>query len=179
MTPGADKHPIRRALDAVYDFAGYVAAFCLLAILLVIVAQMATRWMGMSIPGLSEYAGYLMASASFLAFAHGLNRGVHIRVNLFLTALGGHRFWGEIWCMAIGTAASSYLAWYAVKLVYWSRKLHDVSQGQDATPLWIVQTPMAIGAVLLAVCFADNLITLLVTRRDNIGSDLVEQSHAE
>jgi TRAP-type C4-dicarboxylate transport system permease small subunit len=68
-------------------------------------------------------------------------------------------------------AASSYLAWYAVKLVYWSRKLNDVSQGQDATPLWIVQTPVAFGAVLLAVCFADNLITLLATRRDNIGSD--------
>jgi len=179
MTPVVDKHPIRRVLDAVYDFAGYVAALCLLAILLVIVAQMATRWMGMSIPGLSEYAGYLMASASFLAFAHGLNRGVHIRVNLFLTALGERRFWGEIWCMVIGTAASGYLAWYAVKLVYWSRKLHDVSQGQDATPLWIVQTPMAIGAVLLAVCFVDNLITLILTRHDNIGSGFVEQSHAE
>lgn len=179
MTPAADRHPIRRVLDSVYTFAGYIAALCLLAILLVIVAQMATRWMGISIPGLSEYAGYLMASASFLAFAHGLNHGVHIRVNLLLRALGRHRFWGEIWCMIIGTAASCYLAWYAVKLVYWSHKLHDVSQGQDATPLWIVQTPMAIGAVLLAVCFADNLLTLLITRRDNIGSGLVEQSHAE
>ena len=76
-------------------------------------------------------------------------------------------------------AASAYLAWYAVRLVYWSRKLGDVSQGQDATPLWIVQAPMAVGAVLLAICFVDNLLTLLVTRRDNIGTDFVEQSHAE
>jgi TRAP-type C4-dicarboxylate transport system permease small subunit len=120
-----------------------------------------------------------MASASFLAFAHGLNRGVHIRVNLFLTWLGPRRFWGEVWCMAVGTAATAYLAWYAVKLVYWSRKLGDLSQGQDATPLWIVQTPMAFGAVLLAVCFLDNLISLIKRGRDNIGSDLVEQSHAE
>lgn len=179
MTTEIGKHPIRRILDSLYDFAGYVAAMCLLAILLVIVAQMATRWMGVSVPGLSEYAGYLMASASFLAFAHGLNHGVHIRVNLLLNALGQHRYRGEIWCMIIGTAASSYLAWYAVKLVYWSHKLNDVSQGQDATPLWIVQTPMAFGAVLLAVCFADNLVTLLLTRRDNIGSGLTEQSHAE
>ena len=64
-------------------------------------------------------------------------------------------------------------------LVYWSRKLGDVSQGQDAMPLWIVQAPMAAGAVLLAICFLDNLLTLLLTRRDNIGSDFVEQSHAE
>ena len=170
---------MRRALDAVYDAGGVAAAACLLAILLVIVAQMVTRWLNISVPGLSEYAGYLMASASFLAFAHALNRGAHIRVNLFLTALGKRRFWGELWCMVIGVAASTYLAWYAVRLVYWSRKLGDLSQGQDATPMWIVQTPMAFGAILLAICFADNLVTLILTRRDNIGTDLVDQSHGE
>ena len=176
----AQKKPgLRVALDAVYDAAGLLAALCLVAILCVIVAQMVTRWINISVPGLSEFAGYLMASASFLGFSHALNRGAHIRVNLFLTALGERRFWGEIWCMAIGLAASAYLAWYAVRLVYWSRKLGDVSQGQDATPLWIVQTPMAIGAVLLAICFADNFLTLLLTRKDNIGTDFVEQSHGE
>ncbi len=179
MTARPKKPAVRRVLDAVYDAGGIVAAICLVAILLVIVAQMVTRWINISVPGLSEYAGYLMASSSFLAFAHALNRGAHIRVNLFITALGQHRFWGELWCMTIGFAASSYLAWYAIRLVYWSRKLHDVSQGQDATPMWIVQTPMAVGAVLLAICFADNLVTLIVTRRDNIGTDFVEQSHGE
>ncbi|MGJ8573253.1 MAG: TRAP transporter small permease [Hoeflea sp.] len=179
MTSRAGKHGLRRALDAIYDAGGVAAAACLLAILLVIVAQMVTRWLNISVPGLSEYAGYLMASASFLAFAHALNRGAHIRVNLFLTALGERRFWGELWCMVIGFAASSYLAWYAVRLVYWSRKLGDLSQGQDATPMWIVQTPMALGAILLAICFADNLVTLILTRRDNIGTDLVDQSHGE
>lgn len=179
MAERKTKKPVRRALDTVYNSAGMVAAVCLVAILLVIVAQMVTRWMNVSVPGLSEYAGYLMASASFLAFAHALNHGSHIRVSLFLTALGERRFWGELWCMAIGAAAASYMAWYAVRLVYWSRKLHDVSQGQDATPMWIVQTPMAFGAVLLAICFIDNLVTLLLTRRDNIGADVVEQSHGE
>ena len=75
--------------------------------------------------------------------------------------------------------ASAYLAWFAVKATRWSYRLHDVSQGQDATPIWIVQIPMALGAVLLAICFADNLITLLATRRDNIGSDMVDQSQGE
>jgi TRAP-type C4-dicarboxylate transport system permease small subunit len=174
-----EKPAIRRALDTLYDTGGVIAAVCLFAILLVIVAQMVTRWMNISVPGLSEYAGYLMAAASFLSFAHALNRGVHIRVNLFITALGERRFWGELWCMIIGTAASCYLAFYSVRLVYWSRKLGDVSQGQDATPLWFVQMPVAIGAVLLAICFIDNLVSLVLTGHDNIGSDPVEQSHAE
>lgn len=173
------ENPLRRVLDSLYDAAGVVSALCLVAILLVIVAQMVARWSSLTFPGGAEYAGYLMASASFLAFAHALNHGAHIRVNLLLTALGPNKFWGELWCLVIATAASTYVAWYAVKLVYWSRKLGDVSQGQDETMLWIVQLPMAVGAILLAICFADNLVTLIMTGRDNIASDLAEQSHGE
>lgn len=170
---------LRRGLDALYDAAGAMAALCLVLILLVIVLQMAARWTGIPFRGSSDYAGYLMASASFLAFAHALNRGAHIRVSLLMTALGERRIWAELWALAVGTAASSYLAWYAVKAVYWSRKLNDISQGQDATPIWIPQLPMAFGAVLLAVCFADNLVTLVVTRRDNIRAGGLEQQAAE
>jgi TRAP-type C4-dicarboxylate transport system permease small subunit len=170
---------IRRGLDALYHGAGVLAALCLVGILVVICLQMMARWSGVSFDGSAEYAGYLMASASFLAFAHALNRGAHIRVNLFLTALGERRFWGEVWCLAIATAAATYLAWFAVRTVYWSWKLNEISQGQDATPIWIVQLPVAAGAILLAICFADNLLTLIFTRRDNIRSDVVEQSHGE
>ena len=167
---------IRRVLDAIYDFAAVLAAICLVLILIVIVLQMASRWTGISFPGSTAYAGYLMAASSFLAFAHALNRGAHIRVSLLLTALGGHRLWGELWGLLIGTAASTYLAWYAVKSVYWSYAFNDISQGQDATPIWIPQVPAAAGAVLLAVCFADNLATLLLTRRDNIRSSAIDQT---
>lgn len=170
---------IRRGLDAIYDAAGVLAALCLLLILCVITLQMMARWWGAPFPGSSDYAGYLMASASFLAFAHALNSGAHIRVSLLLTALGPRRFWAELWGLAVGSAATAYLAWYSVRMVYWSWKLHDVSQGQDATLMWIPQAPMAAGAVLLAVCFADNLLTLILTGHDNIGDDAIDQSHGE
>lgn len=164
---------LRRALDALYRFCGVIAALCLVLILVVITLQMASRWVGVPFAGSAEYAGYLMASSSFFAFAYALNQGAHIRVSLMLSALGGRRFWGELWCLVIGTAAASYLAWYAVKLVYWSRRLNDISQGQDATPLWLAQLPMAFGALLLAFCFADNLVSLVFSGRDNIrrGAD--------
>ena len=170
---------IRRFLDALYLGAGALAACCLVALLIVIVLQMGARWASVAFPGSTAYAGYLMASASFLAFAYALNRGSHIRVSLLLTALGERRFWGELWALIIASAASSYLAWYSVKATYWSRKLHDISQGQDATPIWIVQIPMAAGAVLLAICFIDNLLTLVLTKHDNIGTDVIGQSHGD
>ena len=63
------KHPLRAMLDGLYHAAGLMAAGCLVAILGVIVAQMVTRWAGIAFPGGPQYAGYLMASATFLAFA--------------------------------------------------------------------------------------------------------------
>lgn len=166
----------RRAIDRLYDASAALSGACLVAMLGVIVAQMAARWSGVTFPGSTEYAGYLMASASFLAFAHALNRGAHIRVSLALSALGRYRRWGELWCLVVATAASLYLAFYAARLVWWSRKLGDVSQGQDATPLWLVQLPMAFGAALLALAFADNLVGLIRHGRDNIIPDPSERA---
>ena len=171
---------LRRGLDGLYYGCGLIAAGCLIAILLIIVAQMVARWTGATFPGATSYAGYAMAAASFFAFAHALNRGAHIRVSILINALEGRARWLlELWCFAIGTALAWYLARYTVKAVYWSWKLKDVSQGQDATPLWITQLPMAIGAIVFAIALTDHLIHLIITRNHRIKPDLVDQSHGE
>ncbi len=58
----------------------------------------------------------------------------------------------------------------AVKLTYESYRFNDISQGQDAWPIWIPQVPMAIGTILLAICAFDHLVTTLFTGKDNIRS---------
>lgn len=170
---------LRRVLDALYLAGGVVAALFTVGILVLIVLQMLARWTGQVFPGATDYAGYCMAGASFFAFAYALNHGAHIRVSILLNALGKHRRWLEIWCFVIGTAASTYFAWYAVRGTYWSWKLQDISQGLDATPIWIPQLSMAAGTVLLALCFWDHLVRLLVTGSHGIKTDLIDQSHAE
>ena len=161
-------------LDALYLGGGVLASLFLIAILVLIVVQMLARWTGQIFSGAPDYAGYCMAAASFLAFAHALNRGAHIRVSIVLNALGDKkRYWLEVWCFFLGAAAASYLAWYAVKATQWSHKFHDISQGQDATPLWIPQMGMAIGAVLLAICFWDNLLRLFILKKHAIESEIV------
>jgi len=165
---------VRQLLDRLYVAGGVIAAFFLIAILLIIVAQMVARWTGNVFPGSTAYAGYCMASASFFAFAYALNRGAHIRVSLLLSVLGRYRRMGEIWCFAVGSALSCYFAWYAVKAIYWSHKLNDISQSQDATPIWIPQLAMGAGTVLLAICFIDNLLRLLFTGDHAIVSDSID-----
>lgn len=166
---------VRWLLDRLYQASGVLAAIFLFTLLLIIVAQMAARAAGINFPGSTDYAGYLMAAGSFLAFSYTLNKGGHVRVSLLLGRLTGRRrYAAEVVCHALASVFTSVLAWYAVAMVYWSFLLGDVSQGQDKTPLWIVQTPVAVGAVILAVCFIDNLVSLVVCKRDNIVAEVVE-----
>ena len=170
----------RAGLDFVYLAAGVAAALCLVAILLLIVLQMIARWTGEMFPGAPDYAGYAMATASFLAFANALNNGSHIRVSVLLNSVGpGARRWIEIWCFAIGTATAWYVSYYIYRMIGFAIKFKDVSQGQDATPLWIPQTPMLIGAVILAIALTDHLLQLLVNGEHRIRRDLASQSHGE
>ena len=171
---------IRAGLDWLYKLSGVLAAFCLVLILLLIVAQMVARWTGELFPGAANYAGYIMAAASFLAFASALNRGSHIRVSLLLNAVpDGVRWFLEIWCFALGTLIMWYFTYAAYWFTYWSWKFNEISQAQDASPLWIPQSVMVIGGGLLAIALTDNLIHVIFTKNHRITRDLVDQSHAE
>ena len=131
---------LRAGLDRLYLVSGALGAVFLIAILSLIVLQMVARWTGEVFPGAAEYVGYCMAAASFFAFAHTLQRGAHIRVSMLLNVVpAGVRRILEIWCFAIGAALAWYFVWYATKFVYWSWKFKDISQGQDATLLWMPQ----------------------------------------
>ena len=141
----------RSILDRVYFGSGVIAALFLIAILSLIVLQMLARWTGEVFPGAPDYAGYSMAAASFFAFAHALNRGAHIRVSILLNAVGPKfRRVLETWCFAIASGLGWYFVYYATKATYWSWKFNDISQGQDATPMWIPQTTMVLGSVIFA-----------------------------
>ncbi len=152
---------IRRALDLLYVACGMTAAVFLVLVLAIIVLQMAARWTGQTFPGSSNYAGYAMAAASFLALAYTLNHGAHIRVSLLLSKLGRWRRLGELWCFGVGTALAGYFAYYAIKATYLSYTLNDISQGQDATPIWIPQIAMAAGTTVFAIAMFDQFVRLL------------------
>lgn len=166
---------MRAALDRLYRLSGALAALCLIAILVLIVIQVLARWTGEIFDGAPDYAGYAMAAASFLAFANALNHSSHIRVSILLKALpAGPRRWLEIWCFGIGFAVMCYFCWYAGKFVYWSWAFNDISQGQDRTPLWIPQSLMLVGAVILTIALADHLLSLFRRGQHRMVREAVE-----
>lgn len=149
---------MRAALQVFYKalMAGAVAS--LLLAFACVMLSIVDRQLAWGLRGLDAYAGYAIAGALFLALPATLQRGEHIRVTLLLQALPA-RWRGllELWCLLAALALCSGLAGYAVRLVWVSYTTLDVSQGSDATPLWIPQLTMALGCVGLALAFAEAL----------------------
>ena len=86
-------------------------------------------------------------------------RGEHIRVTLILEHLPtGPQRTLELWALGVATLLSALFAYYSVRLSWQSWDFHDISTGNDATPLWIPQMSMALGAVVLCVAFVDELV---------------------
>lgn len=161
---------IRRMLDLVYVLSGILAAIAMIAILILIMAQVITRLLGIGFPGGADYAGYAMAAASFFGFAYAFRQGGHIRVSLILDRLPDNRRRpAEVVCLTIASGLCWYFAWYAIKAVQISHMLGDVSQGQDATPIWIPQLAMASGTVLLAIAVTDQLVSVLKGGEISLG----------
>ena len=150
-------------LDHVYLYAGYLAAFFMVCIFAITMLQIVGRLVGYNPRGLTDYAGYFMGASAFLAFAHTLNRGSHIRIELFLSMMGPVRPIVERLAFIFSTFIGAGFSWYSWSMVYWSYKLGDVSQGLDATPMWIPQLSMAIGISLLALSVADHSLRLILT----------------
>ncbi|MBL8492131.1 MAG: TRAP transporter small permease, partial [Rhodocyclaceae bacterium] len=71
----------------------------------------------------------------------------------------------DLWSHFAGTALAGALAWFSARLVWQSWSFGDISQGTDATPLWIPQLAMAVGAAVLLVAMIDDFLGLLSGRR--------------
>lgn len=150
---------MRKWLDKLYDGAGLLAAVFMIACLAMVLVGVLERLAGFHFRGADAYAGYCMAGAGFLALAHTLKRGEHIRVTLLMERLGSRsRHWLEVLAHVVSLFFAGALALYSCRLVYQSHLFNDVSQGNDATPLWIPQIAMALGTVVLFIALLDELV---------------------
>jgi len=137
-----------------------------------VMTSIVSRQLHVNIGGIDAYAAYMMAAAGFLALAHTLKKGEHIRVTLVLSALPPKaRRAFEIWALFAATLLALLFAVYSCKLAWQSHVFHDISTSNDATPLWLPQLSMAVGAVVLVIAFCDELVLELRGRKPRPASD--------
>jgi TRAP-type C4-dicarboxylate transport system permease small subunit len=109
-----------------------------------------------------EFAGYCMAGSAFLALAYTFDANEHIRVTLIAHKLkGAVRRILDVVAMLASAGLAAYLAWYMVKMVWQSWQLQETTQGLIALPLWIPQSPMALGAVVFGIAVAEKTLRVI------------------
>lgn len=169
---------MRRFLDTLYQFSLYASALCLVAIAVMVGAQLASRLVDgalalIGLPrtefvilSLAEICGYLLAGASFLALAGTLKAGAHIRVTMLLGALGERaRRYAEMLAFALGAAGAAYMTWNLTSFAWVSFRFNEVSPGVIRVPLAYPQASMAIGAAILTVALIDELVIVITKGR--------------
>lgn len=170
---------MRKTLDNIYLGAGWVSAFLILAIAILISAQIllnfSTRVLSLplpsTIPSYGDFSGYMLAAATFLAMPYTFRSGGHIRVSLVTARLSSRaQHISEIIVLILAAALTGYACVYIFYLCYESFHFGDVSTGSVAIPIGIPQSFMAGGMALLFIAILDSLIGTIVTGKTVIAS---------
>ncbi|MCF6321949.1 MAG: TRAP transporter small permease [Rhizobiaceae bacterium] len=173
---------MRKSLDWLYKSSLYAGAFFIFAICAVVVAQVSLNLadriarlifgnaIGLTIPSYSDFTGFFLAAASFLALAGTLREGGHIRVTLVIGLLPrkAHKAF-DIAAVALALIIAAYATWYSMFLVYESWFYNDLSPGMVPVPLWLPQSAIAIGLLILTIALIDELVCQL--RGENASWD--------
>lgn len=151
---------MRRFLDTLYLWSGYLAALFLVMIALTIIAQILGRFVGIAIDS-TESAGFSLAGSTFFGLAYTFRHDGHIRVTLLTRlATGTMATLVELWAVGFCAIAMGYLTYWSFDLVYFSFVFGDISPGLLAIPFWIPRSAMAVGSLILTIALIDEFVSV-------------------
>lgn len=157
-------------LQKFYDICGALAGGLIICICLLISAQIGLNVFGRMAPGVlpstissyADFSGFMLAGATFLALAHTLRAGGHIRVNLVTARMPERaQFFAEGFTLIVAGAVVGYATWFMWALVLESIHYGDVSNGIVPVALWMPQSVAAFGVGLLWVSIVHTFVDLL------------------
>lgn len=165
---------MRKALDGLYAAGLWLAAAAMVAIAVLVLAQVAGRvldrllgWTGagaagLAVPSLAEFGGFLFVAAAFLALPATLRAGTHVRVTLLATALRPGSLPAravELAVLAAAAALAAFASWHSGVQAWDSWVFGTVSYGMIPVPLWLPQGAMTAGLGLFCLSLLDELAT--------------------
>ncbi|UJF24973.1 TRAP transporter small permease [Suttonella sp. R2A3] len=143
---------LNRLLNGLYRLAGLCAALSIIIVFVLIIAQIIARQLDTHIPSSGDLIGFAVVWATFLGLPYTMQARGHIRVELFITRMRReHRRWLLLLVAAFACTMLSIFSYFIIQLVYESWHYGDVTDGEIAMPLWLMQLPMAVGAVLFTL----------------------------
>jgi TRAP-type C4-dicarboxylate transport system permease small subunit len=141
------------------------ALFLLAMIVLIGSEAIARNVFATSLQVTDEIGGYLLVAMTFLSMSVAEAHGAFHRVELIQARVGlNARLISQIIFDLMSLTASAVITWQLTRLVLNSWRAEDVAPTPLQTPLWLPQSTMAIGMVLL--CFA--LIRTILTKAKRV-----------
>jgi TRAP-type C4-dicarboxylate transport system permease small subunit len=131
----------------------WLSALCMIGMALLILAEVVLRGVFNSTTEHSdELVGYLLVGVSFLSLALCQSRGAFHRVEMVQMRLGPRG--KAVSLLLFNILAFGYVAitdWYFLQFVLSSYRREAVASTALATPLWIPESVMVVGATMLLV----------------------------
>jgi len=163
--------PLRLLLDGIETLGrldGWIGAACLVTLTLLMLAEITVRalsnfisWVPADMPFAWEYSSYLMAACFTFGAAMTLRAGGHIRVTLVLGRLEPPaRRLLEIFASLIAAVFVGFLSVAMARFAWSSFERGQTSISSD-TMLWVPESVVAFGMVLLALQFVARFIQAL------------------
>ena len=173
---------VRTILNKIYDSAGVIAALLIMAICLLVsaqvVANLITKLFGTSvaltIPSYADFSGYFLAASSFMALAYTFKHGGHIRVMLVQDSLleKASNILERI-VLLVATLTASFMTCYMAQQALEAHEFGDTSPGIVAIPLFIPQFFVFLGLFVFAVSLLDAFLCSFKSNKskaDHTGS---------
>ena len=169
---------MRRLLDGLYALGGFLAALCVLVILVLMIGASVGRSLDWRVGWVNDVVAWLCASAAFMGMAYSFRNGDFVRVTLVLEVVPARvRRWLEFFSLAVATVAIVYLGYWAVRFTAESYEFNDMAGTLIAVPVWIPQMSFVIGAVILVIAVLDECVQVLRGRQPSYVAR-VEERHA-
>jgi TRAP-type C4-dicarboxylate transport system permease small subunit len=146
--------------DAISRIGGWLSSLLIVVVLTVTAVSVFSRYvLGRPLIGGDEATGFLVVAIVMLGAAEALRRGDHIRIDLLHDRASARvRWWLEVLAHAAVVAFSILLFLTAWHTVVFSRQFGAYSTGYLALPMWMLQSTMLVGAVLLALAALAGLL---------------------
>ena len=152
---------MRKFLDKLYLFSGYLSAFFLSMIALTIIAQILGRFVNITIDS-TETAGFSLAALTFLGLSYTFRSGEHIRVTLVTRLLNKEiKRYQELFSLSFTLLITGFLMYWSWDFVYFSFVFDEISPGLLAIPFWIPRISMSIGVTVFFIALLDDIVMVL------------------
>lgn len=149
-----------RPFDLIERVSLWLSAFCLIGMMALMLLEVVLRGAFNSTTEHSdELVGYLLVGVSFLSLALCQSRGAFHRVEMVQMRLGPRG--KAVSALVFDILSFAYVAltnWYFLQFVMSSYTREALAPTALATPLWIPETVMIVGATLLLVTLGRSIV---------------------